>query len=167
MCRHYTSYGRQRINIALSADHRTRVQDRTASNLYIVTDHGTKFLDTGLNISLRCMYFHQMFIRFYIGRDGTRSHMCLVSKNRITHIVIMGNLYFIEKHHIFQFGGIADHSPFAYQCVTADKCTVTHLCFFSDDGRSMYISAWKYIGRFCNPYILAYFVILLRIEGCT
>ena len=93
--------------------------------------------------------------------------MRLKTQHAVSHIIIMWHLYFIEQDHVLQFGGIADHSPFAYQCVTADKCTVTHLCFFSDDGRSMYISAWKCMGRFCNPYILAYFVILLRIEGCT
>ena len=72
--------------------------------------------------------------------------MRLITENGITHIIVMWNLYFIKKDHIFQLCGITDYRPFAYDRVSTDKSTVAYLRVLPDDRRPVDIGGWKYIG---------------------
>ena len=59
--------------------------------------------------------------------------MCLVSKNGITDVIVMRNLYFVEQDHIFQLGGVTNDSALADDGISADKSTLADLRAFSDD----------------------------------
>ena len=63
--------------------------------------------------------------------------MCLVSKYRISDIIVMWNLYFIKQNDILKFCRISDYGSLSYNCIATDKCAVANLCIFSDDCRSM------------------------------
>mgnify|MGYP000169952922 CR=1 FL=1 len=85
--------------------------------------------------------------------------MCLVSKNGITDVIVMRNLYFVEQDHIFQLGGVADNGSFTYDRIAADECTVAYFCFFSDDRRSVNVSGRCYGCGFCDPDVFPTFFV--------
>ena len=61
--------------------------------------------------------------------------MRTLTQDRISHIVIMGNLHLVEQDRILQLGGIAHDSSFSHDHFSADKGTLTYFSVFSDDGR--------------------------------
>ena len=93
--------------------------------------------------------------------------MCLVSKNGITDVIVMRNLYFVEQDHIFQLGGVADNGSFTYDRIAADECTVAYFCFFSDDRRSVDVGCLEYGCGFGDPYVFADLIVFICRKGLS
>ena len=87
--------------------------------------------------------------------------MRFISKHRITHIIIMRNLYFIEQNYILKLCRITDYRTLSYDGIATDKCTVSYFCILADDCRAMNVSRRKYVCRLGNPQILFHLIILL------
>ena len=83
-----------------------------------------KFFQSGFDLFICAFDNNELLIGFYIGSNGTGTHMGFVSKNRVADIVVMRNLYFIKENDIFQFGGVSNDSAFADDGVSADKGTL-------------------------------------------
>ena len=77
--------------------------------------------------------------------------MGFVSKNSISYIVIMRNLYFIKKDCIFEFCGISDNCSFSHNYISTDKCTMADFRILTDNSRPIDISSWSYFGNRCRP----------------
>lgn len=91
---------------------RARIQDGTAAYFHAVSQHGAEFLKACLDFFLSGFDYHEFFIGFHIGSDGACSHMSLVTQDGISHIVIMGHLHLVEKHHVFELCRVShDSSP--------------------------------------------------------
>ena len=91
--------------------------------------------------------------------------MRLVAKDRIPYIIIMRNLYVIEKNDILEFGRVADDGVFADDSASSNKGTVPYLGFMIYDARPRYIRGWKYLGASGNPDIFVSFLVKRRIQS--
>ena len=147
------------------ADDRARIEDAVASHFHTVPQHGTEFLKAGRDLFFSVLYHHQCLVGFYIGGDGTGAHMCPVAQNGIAHIIVMGHLHPIEKHHVFQLCGVAHHGVLSHNGVAADEGAVADLRLFADDGRAVDISRGRHGGRTGDPHVLAHLLIVFCRKG--
>ena len=63
--------------------------------------------------------------------------MGLITEDRISDIVVVRDLDLIEQDHIFKLRRISHDRALTDDGISADKCTVAHLCIFSDDRRTV------------------------------
>ena len=94
--RHKASHHRKRIDIGVAADHCSRIQYRVATHLYKIAKHCPEFLTSSFYTCVAHTYCDQRFVRFNIRGDGTCTHMRLIAKNGVPHIIIVWYLYTIE-----------------------------------------------------------------------
>ena len=87
--------------------------------------------------------------------DGTCTHVGLISEDGVADIVIMRNLYAVEKNNVLQLGGVTDYAAFTDESGTTYERALTHFCLVTDDARSADISGSEYFGIFCDPDILS------------
>ena len=80
-------------------------------------------------------------------------HMGFVSKNCISHIIIMRNLHAVKKDHIFKLCRVSYHAVLSYNGISPDKRAVTNLCILTDDRRPVNAGSRSDLCRFCNPDI--------------
>ena len=97
------------INNAIASYDRSGIEHGIASYLGTVSEHCSEFLQARLIYGFT-LYNDILFIGFDIRCDRTRTHMGLVSENAVTHIIVMRNLYGVEKNDILKFGGITDNA---------------------------------------------------------
>ena len=131
----------------------------------MVSKHGAEFLQSGLNLLFSVLHHYQFFIGFHIGTDRSRAHMGLVTENRVSHIIVMWNLYAVEKNHILKLSGISHHGALPHDCVPADKGAVTDFRVLSDNGRAVDIRGRSHTGGSGDPYVLSPALVFLRIKG--
>lgn len=53
--------------------------------------------------------------------------MGLISQNRVSHIIVVGNLNLIEENDVLKLCGIAHYGALSYQSASADKGAVADL----------------------------------------
>ena len=68
----------------------------------MISEHGSEFLYSCLNISVFRMHIYEQLIGFDIRRDRARSHVSFISEDRIPDIVVMRNLNLIKQDHVFK-----------------------------------------------------------------
>ena len=90
--------------------------------------------------------------------------MGFVSKNCISHIIIMRNLHAVKKNHIFKLCRVSYHAAFSYNGISPDKRAVTNLCILTDDRRPVNAGSRSDLCRFCNPDIALPVLVLIRIQ---
>ncbi|MFR7953554.1 MAG: DUF6783 domain-containing protein [Ruminococcus sp.] len=62
VCRNASTYWRKRINVSVSSNHSSRIQNRTTANFYMICQHGTKLLKSCLNLLLAVFYNNQFLV---------------------------------------------------------------------------------------------------------
>ena len=72
--------------------------------------------------------------------------MSLVTQDGISHIVIMGHLHLVEKHHVFELCRVSHDSALSHDGVSPDKCTVAYFGIFPDDDVFTDKSRRRYFG---------------------
>ena len=90
--------------------------------------------------------------------------MGFVSKNCISHIIIMRNLHAVKKDHIFKLCRVSYHAVLSYNGISPDKRAVTNLCILTDDRRPVNAGSRSDLCRFCNPDIALPVLVLIRIQ---
>ena len=93
--------------------------------------------------------------------------MRFISKDSISHIIIMRNLHLIKKNGVFKLCGIAYYCSLSDNCFSSDKSTVTDFCIFSNNNRSVNAGCRRNLCCFCNPDVSFSVFILLRIQGIS
>ena len=91
--------------------------------------------------------------------------MGLVSKDRISYIIVVWDLHFIEQDDILKFCRVTYDCTFAYDCISTDECALTHFSVLSDDRRSVDVGCLEYGCGFGNPYVFADLVVLVCRKG--
>ncbi len=69
-----------------------------------------------------------------IREDGTCAEMCLVTENRVTDIVEMGDLRLVKDEAVLEFAGVAQHNAIPDDNIFTDVGTVADFASFSDPG---------------------------------
>ena len=111
------------------------------------------------------MYLYQRLVRLYIRSNGTSSHVRLVTKNGISHIIVMRNLNIIKKNHVLQLRRIAYYCIGSDNYLSADKSAVANLRLRSDDYRPDNSCCRRNLGAFVNPDSLCRIHILIFRQG--
>ena len=93
--------------------------------------------------------------------------MGLVAQDRISHVIIVGNLHFIEEDHVLKLRGIPHHNSLSHNGVAPDEGALAHLRVLADNGRPVDISGLKHGGGLGDPHILPHLVILFRRKGLS
>lgn len=79
--------------------------------------------------------------------------MGFVSKNCISHIIIMRNLHAVKKDHIFKLCRVSYHAVLSYNGISPDKRAVTNLCILTMIAGPLMQAVGANLCRFCNPDI--------------
>jgi len=135
----------------VAADDGAGIQDTVAAHFHVVTQHGTEFFQPGFHFFLAVFYNDQGLIGFYIGGDGTGTHVGLIAQNAVAHIIEVGNLYIVKQNHIFQFHRVAYYTVFAHKSAAADIGTVPDFRIGSNDTGCAQICAGSHGSRFVYP----------------
>src|SRR5664280_1706323 len=91
--------------------------------------------------------------------------MSLISKHGISDIVIVRYLNTVKKNNVLYFGRITDNSFFTDYGAAPDKSTVANFCLMINYAGSPNISRGENVRCFRNPYIISYFIVLIRIQS--
>ena len=66
ICIHATANTRERVDVTVLSDHRTRIQHGTTADLNTISDHCTDLLASGLDLLILCVDLDKLLVRLYI-----------------------------------------------------------------------------------------------------
>ena len=85
--------------------------------------------------------------------------MGFITKDAVSHIIVVRHLYFIEENHVFQLCGIADHRSLSHDGAAPHKGTVAHLRILIDDERAVQAGRGSHFRAFRDPDVFPPFLI--------
>ena len=101
--------------------------------------------------------FSQWILTFPdIRKDHTCADVSVKTQNRVSDIVEMGSLDFVEKETVFDFGRVSDDGVVADYCIAADEGALPDLDIVSYYRRTFDKSGFRDFGTFSDPYIFFY-----------
>ena len=158
---HDTSDAGGGIHIGVPPNDRAGVQHAVTAHLYIIAKHSAYLLnarcDGGITLDR-----DQALVAFYIGSNGTGTHVGAVAQNAVTHIVVVGHLDIVENDHIFQFYGVAYHAIAAHKGAAPDKGAMPHFGFRTDDAGRADKSGRSDLCAAVSPYLRSNLGIFVR-----
>ena len=134
------------VDHGLASDQRSGTQNTIAADLGLVADDGSKLAQASGDAASRAVNADDFLVESHIGKDHARAQMRLVADDRISDIIEMRNLRFVEDEAVFKLAGVpghhavsendilADVAPIANLAVLADPCRAFHHRALLDDG---------------------------------
>jgi hypothetical protein len=135
MIRNASTHAACRIDIGPSSDAGTWVKYAVTANFYMIAQHSTKLLKTCFALIIRCciLDYNKLLVTLNIGCDRTCAHMCVVSKDRVSNIVVMRNLNLVKKNYVLKLSRVAYYSSLAHDSITSNESALADFSIFIDD----------------------------------
>jgi len=122
------------INHAIATDNRAGIDHCVAADLRSIANDCAEFSEARRNVAIGCYHRDFRVIEFNVGENNACAQMCVVTNNRITDVIEMRHLYFIEQDRVFEFAGVshdnavANDHVFAHVAAAADVAVVADPC---------------------------------------
>ena len=93
---HHAAHAGQRINLAVPADNRARIEHAVAADFGKIAEHRAELLAPGFVIRL-AVDNDVLFIAFDVAGYGSRAHVRFIAQNGIADVIIVRGLHAVEK----------------------------------------------------------------------
>ena len=124
------------INHAIAADDRAGIDHCVAADLRSIANDCAEFSEAGRNVAIGCYDRDFGVIELYVGENHARAQMCVVTNDRITDVIEMRHLHFIEQDGVLEFAGVSHDHAVADDHVFAHVAAAPNVAVFADPCRA-------------------------------
>ena len=125
------------INHAIAADNRAGIDHCVAADLRSIANDRAEFSEARRNVAIGALHRDFAVIELYVGENHARAQMRVMTKNRITHVIEMRHLCFIEQDAVFEFARVAHDYAVADDDVFAHVTAAANVAVFADPRRAL------------------------------
>src|SRR4030095_6539664 len=124
------------INHAIAADDGTGIDHCVATDLCSIANDRAEFSEACRNVAIRCYNRDFDVIELYVGENHAGAQMRVMADDRITDVIEVRNLHFIEQDGIFEFAGVPHDYAVADDDIFPNVNSAADVAIFTDPCRA-------------------------------
>src|SRR6266513_1620201 len=124
------------INHAIATDDRAGIDHCVATDFRSIANDCAEFSETCWNVAVGCYDGDFAVIKFYVGENHARAQMRVMTNDRVTYVIEVGHLYFIEQNGIFEFAGVSHDNAIPDDDIFPNIDSAANMAVFSDPRRA-------------------------------
>src|ERR1043166_4782575 len=138
-----------------STNDRSRVQNRVASHIGVVSDHRPELSQTGIERLPLDIQHDISWHQFHIGNLHSGAQVGIETENGVAHIPKMRHLRFVEEKRVLKFARISDDAAVSHNHIFPQVGIVPNLTVSTNDRRSFDHHAILDHSAFADEHLLA------------